>query len=241
MSTKKSKVTPPSIDAPSVRPGQKGGVRDQNRQQKVKQLQDAAVHMFLEKGIEATTIDDITTSAGVAKGSFYRYFSDKEHLVQTLLDPLIADLEAAFRTCQTELESTRTADRMMAVYGDLGAELTHLLLERSHIVKIYLQESRGPHVGARRPVCEAAALITTHAIALTHVAHQHGLLRPFPAAISARTVVGAAERLLLAVFDEEDIGDLMEAPEALASLILHGLLKDPSSGPKIPLKDSPIP
>ncbi len=228
MSTKKEPAHG-SPERPSLRPGPAGGVRDQNRQEKIKIIQDAAVSMFLQKGIEATTIDHITREAGVAKGSFYRYFKDKEHLVRSLLDPLIADLERAFHHCRDQLSTTHTAERMMAVYGDLGADLTALLLERSHVVKIYLLESRGPNTGARKPVCEAAALITAHAIELTHVAHQHGLLRPFPPAISARTVVGAAERLLLAVFEGEEIGDILQAPDALASLILHGLLKTPSS------------
>jgi AcrR family transcriptional regulator len=209
---------------PNLRPGAKGGVRDKNRQEKKRILRDAAVDLFLSKGIESTTIDDVTKQAGVAKGSFYRYFEGKEQLVHHLFGPLIAELKEAFARCSQSLEGTHTAERMMDVYRDLGAELTHILLQRSHVVKLYLQESRGPHTEARAPVLEAAQLITDQAISLTHLAHKHGLLRPFPPAISALTVVGAAERLLLAVLAEEDIGNPLEVPENLASLILEGLL-----------------
>ena len=36
--------------------------------------------LFLERGIETVTIDEITREAGVAKGSFYRYFDDKKQI-----------------------------------------------------------------------------------------------------------------------------------------------------------------
>lgn len=39
---------------------------------------DAAERLFLEHGIGATTIEQITAAAGVAKGTFYLYFPSKE-------------------------------------------------------------------------------------------------------------------------------------------------------------------
>ena len=41
---------------------------------------------FLERGIESVSIDDITREAGVAKGSFYRYFADKDALVGAVIE-----------------------------------------------------------------------------------------------------------------------------------------------------------
>lgn len=42
------------------------------------ELMNAAQHLFLERGVEATTIEQITSGAAVAKGTFYLYFSSKE-------------------------------------------------------------------------------------------------------------------------------------------------------------------
>src|SRR4051794_12198344 len=70
------------------RPGPIGGKRDENRRQKNKDLQAAALELFLRKGIEGTTIDDIVERAGVAKGSFYRYFNDKDALARALVHDL---------------------------------------------------------------------------------------------------------------------------------------------------------
>jgi TetR/AcrR family transcriptional regulator, transcriptional repressor for nem operon len=41
---------------------------------------------FLAKGVAATSLEDITTGAGVSKGLFYLYFKSKEDLVLALQD-----------------------------------------------------------------------------------------------------------------------------------------------------------
>ena len=53
---------------------------DMNKQKKRTALLDAAYHLFLEKGFAQTTIADIVDAAGVAKGTFYLYFTDKYDL-----------------------------------------------------------------------------------------------------------------------------------------------------------------
>src|SRR5499433_4409154 len=59
----------------------------------------AALDEFSIRGFEATRLDDIARRAGVAKGTIYLYFRDKESLFQDLvramLSPIIARLEAA--------------------------------------------------------------------------------------------------------------------------------------------------
>lgn len=54
------------------------------KEQKKQGLLDAAYGLFLEKGVQKTSVDEIVKSANVAKGTFYLYFHDKEHLLQQL-------------------------------------------------------------------------------------------------------------------------------------------------------------
>ena len=44
----------------------------------------AALRLFAEKGIKATTVRDIAHEAGVTEGALYRHFDSKEHLAQGL-------------------------------------------------------------------------------------------------------------------------------------------------------------
>lgn len=212
-----------SDHGPKARPGKPGGRRDTNRKEKIKQLQDAALGQFLERGIEAVSIDEITKAAGVAKGSFYRYFPDKAGLVASLYDPIRDDLEAAFRESGEAIERAQTAEEMFAAYEIIGTAVGVLLLTKPDHLKLYLQECRGPNVGARVPIRNIAALIVTESIKHTKRAHAHGLLRPMRPEVSATTVVGAVERLVFAVLSDEDVGNPLELPEALISIILDGV------------------
>ncbi len=44
-------------------------------------LMDTALVLFKERGFDAVTIDEITQTAGVAKGTFYTYFATKSDIV----------------------------------------------------------------------------------------------------------------------------------------------------------------
>src|SRR5882757_2568853 len=44
------------------------------------ELMNAAERMFLAHGLAATTIEQITSAAEVAKGTFYLYFSSKDDI-----------------------------------------------------------------------------------------------------------------------------------------------------------------
>lgn len=67
------------------------------------ELLDAAQQLFLDKGIGATSIDDIASAAQVAKGTFYLYFPSKEALLHALQERFVAGfverLEIAMERC----------------------------------------------------------------------------------------------------------------------------------------------
>jgi len=58
----------------------------------------AALDEFSARGFEATRLDDVARRAGIAKGTIYLYFRDKEslfqELVRTMLTPLVGSIEA---------------------------------------------------------------------------------------------------------------------------------------------------
>src|SRR3546814_2306598 len=47
-------------------------------------LIEAAGTLFVEQGVDATTVDDIAKGAGVAKGTFYHYFGSKACMLDAL-------------------------------------------------------------------------------------------------------------------------------------------------------------
>ncbi|MDV6938808.1 TetR/AcrR family transcriptional regulator [Pseudomonas aeruginosa] len=51
---------------------------------RLEELMAAAQQLFLDKGVDATTISDIVAAAGVAKGTFYHYFQAKTDILLAL-------------------------------------------------------------------------------------------------------------------------------------------------------------
>ncbi len=53
---------------------------------KKKQIIDTAIKVFSVKGYHSTTVKDVVDEAGIAVGTFYFYFKNKEDLFETLYD-----------------------------------------------------------------------------------------------------------------------------------------------------------
>ncbi|MFO8212221.1 helix-turn-helix domain-containing protein, partial [Pseudomonas aeruginosa] len=47
-------------------------------------VRDAAIALFAQKGVKATTIKDIARAAGVSEGALYRHWASKEDLAAAL-------------------------------------------------------------------------------------------------------------------------------------------------------------
>lgn len=71
--------------------------------QSAKKLLEAAASLFIEKGYDETSIDDIVLRAGSAKGTFYHHYESKLALLvalrQRVRDQYQADMDAALAIC----------------------------------------------------------------------------------------------------------------------------------------------
>ena len=76
----------------------------------------AALDEFSARGFVATRLDDVARRAGIAKGTIYLYFRDKEtlftELIRSSLGPIVAGLEAAPR----ELPLRVFAERFVQIF-----------------------------------------------------------------------------------------------------------------------------
>jgi AcrR family transcriptional regulator len=71
------------------------GLRARKRQQTRERLTRAAMALFLERGFEATTLDDIAAAADISRRSFFHYFESKEDVVFAWQEESTAALIAA--------------------------------------------------------------------------------------------------------------------------------------------------
>ena len=82
-----------------AKPKKTSKTRGQKRVAKTRRkLKEAALDVFCEKGVEATTVEDITEKADLGKGTLYRHFADKDEVVFILIEEAIEHLIERLRS-----------------------------------------------------------------------------------------------------------------------------------------------
>lgn len=101
------------------------GKVDENKQQKLDALFQSAYNLFLTQGIEKTSISDIAKEAGVAKGTFYLYFTDKYDIRDQLISRTASEL---FNAAHAELEAAQIPvfeDRIIFIVDYILENMQH--------------------------------------------------------------------------------------------------------------------
>ena len=123
--------------ARSVRPAKAGGRRrrhGQNAPDRREAILAAALDEFSARGFAAARLDDVARRAGVAKGTIYLYFRDKEALFQDLVRSVISPLIARFETTvEIDLPARVIAERVVdlfvrEVYGTRRKDVIRLII-----------------------------------------------------------------------------------------------------------------
>lgn len=120
-------------------------------------LIEAAEKLFVEKGFEATTMNEVAQEAGFAKGTLYHYFKNKAELLQVLREQFEDEVMARIKTRVEAREPDDWHGRIKAWID--GATSGYFDLIALHDVVIY---------GMNRPFRYAMAesKITTYLAAL---------------------------------------------------------------------------
>ena len=114
--------------------GEPHTVREARAAERRDAILDAALNEFSARGFAATRLDDVAERAGVAKGTIYLYFKDKESLFQELIRskmaPVVGTLEATFAAdLPLRLVIDKAIDVFVReVYGSHRKDLIRLII-----------------------------------------------------------------------------------------------------------------
>ena len=74
-------------------------------------IHEAAIKEFLEKGFRGASLRQIVKNAGVTTGAFYGYFSSKEALFASVVEPHAAAIMGRFMAAQTDFAELPDAEQ----------------------------------------------------------------------------------------------------------------------------------
>src|SRR5262245_1436622 len=96
----------------------KAGGRKAEPAQRRQEILDAALTVFAEHGYEAARLDEVARQAGLAKGTLYLYFKDKqalfENLIRSAIDPVLERLQEI--SALPDLPLPQVLDTLSAVF-----------------------------------------------------------------------------------------------------------------------------
>lgn len=103
-----------------------------------------ASRIFEAKGFNGTTIDDIVQATGIAKGTFYIYFHNKEELLLEVIRKLVDDIME-----QLELKLQDETDFFKRLFIR-GSEFASLYFAKNDLLNVMIGQTVGNPVLARQ-------------------------------------------------------------------------------------------
>lgn len=107
---------------------------------------ETSMKLFAEKGYDATSIEEITATVGVAKGTLYYHFSSKEEIFNFLVEEGVKLLKNSIAIKTDKLENS--IDKIRAI---VLIELK-VLVKYEDFMAIVLSQIWG--IGARSQICK---------------------------------------------------------------------------------------
>lgn len=90
--------------------------RNKHPEETVQRILDTAGRLFLEKGYERTSLQDIINDTGLSKGAIYHHFSSKEDILEKLCSQL--SLENQARLTKLRDDPTKTGrEKLQAMFS----------------------------------------------------------------------------------------------------------------------------
>lgn len=186
---------------------------------------DAAERIFARRGFFHARVAEIAREAGVADGTIYLYFKNKDDLLISLfesrMERVTAELAAAL-----ERVGPRPTDRLTAFF-DTYAQLVVAHPELAEVLTVELRQSSKFMKQYQNPRFSDFLKLLAGIISDGQEAGDFD--RALPAPIAARAIFGMLDELALAwLLGRGEKFDIVRAAGSLGALVLRGLERRPT-------------
>ncbi len=113
-------------------------LKESQKQKRRAQIIEGAVKVFARKGFYHATVKDVAREAGVADGTIYLYFKNKDDLLISLFECKMEDILSHFRTCLSALSDPL---EKLRAFIEAYFELIEKDIELSDVFQVELRQS----------------------------------------------------------------------------------------------------
>lgn len=115
-----------------------------DREERAGGILDASIRCVMRHGFHGTTIADIAAEAGISVGIIYRYYKNKEAIIEAIVARGVSEVESRLEEVKF-LQGHDLADHMLAAVPEIVA--SNAERERSGLrLEIFAEAARNPRV-----------------------------------------------------------------------------------------------
>lgn len=188
-----------------------------DKEERRKQILDAALEQFSESGYYATKVSTIVARAGIAQGTFYLYFKDKRSIFEELLDIFFHKISGSI--IRIEIEQPIFEQIQKNVRNVLSA-----LLAEQRFTKLLLLDAVGMENELGGRLSAFWTSVTDRITAPLQEGQELGLVRPGDARLMAIMIIGAIKELILQCLLREVPTNIEPIERAIIEHNIHGIL-----------------
>lgn len=201
---------------------------------KRRQILEAAVAVFAQKGYFTARVSDIAQLAGVADGTIYLYFKNKEDIIVSLFADVV---ERYLNRAKQEIEAARTPrERLLAIARHHLAALS----ERRDVAILFQTELRQSTLMSRISSKELRSYIDL-LFKVVEDGQAQGVFRTdLPRSLVVQSFFGALDEMVTSWILSPTHYNLVDLAGPVTDLFLGGLdagAKKPRTGRKAPRGD----
>ena|SRR5437868_1859843 len=182
-------------------------------------IQDAVIRLICREGLKSVTMERVARETGIAKGTVYLHYRDKQELLESVkesaLAPMMTAVDAVFRGSGAPAEKLRACAARYFAYFDEHRDLFRVLIYEREVIRV--QGSRYQSDRYRHLVQEAARIISEGVRA--------GAFRQVDAHNVAAMFIESMFALMNQRLRSEKPAPLEEDASLIGDLFIHGLEK----------------
>jgi AcrR family transcriptional regulator len=193
---------------------------EEKREHRRLEILQAAKQVFAERGFHAASVNEVIKTAGIARGTFYLYFSSKDAVFESILDLAIQELEARIIGVDTEEGAAPPA---LQLHQNVSRVLQYMLADRE-LIKLILNHGLPPDADLALRVESFFNHVEERIESSLTQGMTMGLVRSCDASLTASLILGSVRGALRRLIKGEEKFDIPVVATQLIDFSLRGVI-----------------